>query len=492
MNLLRSVGLAIKAGLLGLLLMVCLSSEYLHRATLLWPFLNRIQGEVFATFQAADVQWLIVICISVYFVGFIWLLRALKPVRHSWRDASLVLSLAFYAIGALAYALRYDQASKSTDTLLLCFGITLVFGFRFWRAVEAKRNKPFNLAVVVSAFTLVLLSIAAVWHPESAQGFQYRGQARGSGPWGNPNTFGMLMGVGFVLATGLVVSGIGKSAVQGPRSTIGKMWQGLKPMLFAVAALLCGVGLIKSYSRGAWVGATVALAYLGWEFMRYQVSGVRCQAGKSADRTAHSIRKRHFALIAVILVGLFVLAFWSFRHTERITARRALSVANVNDFSWRNRMAAWEGGLQMVANRPLLGFGWNQPERVYEHFYRVPKVNESAAVQMNDYFTLGTTLGIPALVCFLVYVGLSLARSSERKTGTSPRPSPQCGEGEARESVERTSILHCSSSIHPDGLRTACRAGAIVLLIGFWFDGGLFKLATGAVFWILLELAREA
>ena len=36
----------------------------------------------------------------------------------------------------------------------------------------------------------------------------------------------------------------------------------------------------------------------------------------------------------------------------------------------------------------------------------------------------------------------------------------------------------------------ACRAGAIVLLVGFWFDGGLFKLATGATFWILLELGQ--
>jgi hypothetical protein len=39
-------------------------------------------------------------------------------------------------------------------------------------------------------------------------------------------------------------------------------------------------------------------------------------------------------------------------------------------------------------------------------------------------------------------------------------------------------------------LQTACRAGAIVLLVGFWFDGGLFELATASPFWILLELGR--
>jgi hypothetical protein len=31
----------------------------------------------------------------------------------------------------------------------------------------------------------------------------------------------------------------------------------------------------------------------------------------------------------------------------------------------------------------------------------------------------------------------------------------------------------------------------VVLLVGFWFDGGLFKLATEATFWILLELGRS-
>jgi hypothetical protein len=29
-----------------------------------------------------------------------------------------------------------------------------------------------------------------------------------------------------------------------------------------------------------------------------------------------------------------------------------------------------------------------------------------------------------------------------------------------------------------------------VLLVGFWFDGGLFELATAATFWVLLELGR--
>jgi hypothetical protein len=42
-----------------------------------------------------------------------------------------------------------------------------------------------------------------------------------------------------------------------------------------------------------------------------------------------------------------------------------------------------------------------------------------------------------------------------------------------------------------NALQAAYRAGAIVLLIGFWFDSGLFYLPTAATFWILIELGRR-
>jgi hypothetical protein len=52
-------------------------------------------------------------------------------------------------------------------------------------------------------------------------------------------------------------------------------------------------------------------------------------------------------------------------------------------------------------------------------------------------------------------------------------------------------IKNRKSEIELNWLQTACRSGAIVLAVGFWFDGGLFKLATASTFWILLELGRE-
>jgi hypothetical protein len=94
-----------------------------------------------------------------------------------------------------------------------------------------------------------------------------------------------------------------------------------------------------------------------------------------------------------------------------------------------------------------------------------PKVIEGSAIEMNDYLMLAATLGIPALACFGIYLWCTLSQN-------------HASSGQ----------LFTFSKL--DWLGVTCRAGAIVLLVGFWFDGGLFKLATTSTFWILLELGN--
>ncbi len=128
----------------------------------------------------------------------------------------------------------------------------------------------------------------------------------------------------------------------------------------------------------------------------------------------------------------------------------------------------------MIAERPWFGFGWNQAEPMYDHYFRTSMIEEGMAIQMNDYLMLGATLGVPALFCFGMYVWLSLTQHVQ-----SPRSKVQ-------------SLLNAECGVRSaEWLKAVCRAGAIVLLVGFWFDGGLFKLATAAPFWILLELGKE-
>ena len=160
--------------------------------------------------------------------------------------------------------------------------------------------------------------------------------------------------------------------------------------------------------------------------------------------------------------------------------RRVFSIGNVNDFSWRNRVSAWQGAGRMMLDRPWLGFGWGQAEESYSQQYRAARLEESAAIQLNDYLTLGISAGVPALICFLAYVALAMTRKQFGRR--SPLPAALSTGNDGVHGVTRPTIN--------SQLSTPAAAGALVLLVGFWFDGGLFKLPTAAVFWMLLELAR--
>jgi hypothetical protein len=180
-------------------------------------------------------------------------------------------------------------------------------------------------------------------------------------------------------------------------------------------------------------------------------------------------RLKHNGLIFVIMiVATGVVCLWQARHSEWHPARRAFSALKSVDFSSRNRMDAWRGDLQIMAEHPWFGTDWNRPERLYDQYYLSPKLTEWAAIQMNDYLFLGAVVGVPALLCLAGYFWLSL--SGWRQFHFTDAPLQDC---------------------QLDWLKTTCRAGAIVLLIGFWFDGGLFRFSTGATFWILLEMGRE-
>jgi hypothetical protein len=509
--------------------------------------LGPVLAEITAVLADPGTQWMVFVWAGIYFLAFVILRMRLAGRRRMGTrcNASLpgeVWLSGLLAVAALAYAFDYAQAVRSTQALTLIGAAMIGKGAGLWEGRRKKeecrkggggslKSKVQSLkspgGTVVGVF-IILLTGAAVWQAEPGRLFQYRGQGRWTGPWDNPNTFGMLMGVGLILAVGRLVQsrmnadcgvrsaecdakaeGRMKNAEGGgerPTSNIQHrtsnwgLW--VRAGLFGVAAGVMGVGLVKSYSRGAWVGTAVACIYLGWQAGRFSVieaidRGIREMRGKGASQAGVNapvvpllprvLRIPRFMLgggrlaLATVVVSIGILGFWNLRHFEGPIARRAVSVANANDFSWRNRVAAWDGALQMMAERPWFGFGWNQPERVYDQFYRPSRVPEGAAIQLNDYLILGTTLGIPALACFVLYVLLAFIPQPAPEPAPPPSASPG-PEFRTPHSAFRTQLTLDYSAV--------CRAAAVVLLVAFWFDGGLFKLATAAPFWILLELGR--
>jgi O-antigen ligase len=346
--------------------------------------------------------------------------------------------------------------------------------------------------------------------------FFYRGQQRWTGPWDNPNLFGLMMGVGLTLALGLFIQRLTSRGQSRSNADCGLQSAESLPInsqpsainyfhrltslvirhaslpLLLGAAGLCGYGLLKSYSRGAWLGTALGLGFLVWKFFNHETH----QTHENPTRKKLSIfnlqrsTRRLWPPIAVLLISVLVISFWQFRHTESPLARRFFSVGNVNDFSWRNRVAAWEGAGRMMLAKPLVGFGWGKAEEVYSKQYRAAKLEESAAIQLNDYLMLGISAGVPTLGCLLIYLGLVLLRNAECGVwngGSVAVVGLQASDLRLQTSATVQSLV----TRHPS-LPTICLAAAIVGMVGFWFDGGLFKLPTAVVFWVLLELARRA
>ena len=462
--------------------------------------IGSILRELPVIFRDPGTQWMVFLCVAVNLLTFLLLQCRINGLSF-WHAANPNLWLTgMLLLGTLVYAFNYSAAAQSTQGLILLAGTTLGQGLALCSEGNAYKKK--NWIYLIIATLLLLLSFSLLEHTNagSVQN-QYRGQLRWVGPWDNPNIYGLLMGVGIVLAIGMAVSSF---KFQVFRESIAGSWKsGVKGyaviVVCLIAAILMGRGLLHSYSRGAWLAASCGLAYLVNRVFSFQFSQASPQASvfallrrdKPPRRAVFSQwLRRNAPVLAIIVLSLCALAFWQFRQTDRIIARRAISIGNMNDFSWRNRFSAWEGALQITAEHPALGAGWNQPEVLYENYYSLPKVDESAAIQLNDYLMLGATLGVPALICFGAYLCLSLTRS---RFGVPPLggPTPKPRErGTPNEDCSQTS--HSDFGLFtPDFLPVVCRAGAIVLLVGFWFDGGLFGLPTAATFWILLELGAS-
>ncbi len=377
------------------------------------------------------------------------------------------------ALVLLRYAVDYANAAKSLQVVVLLTGIVMGKGVALWTAWP---KRPLTLSLSPSEGERVsagrvrgtlcilafLLAASALWQPEMGMEFHYHGVRRWEGVWENPNTYGLLMGVGLVLALGLLVA---SSKFQVPGEREGFMQLATRHMsriALLVAAGLCGFGLLKSYSRGSWLGTACALAALLFQLVKFQVpSGV-------AGRMAVMLRRNWFPS-SILLLAILVICFWQFRHTESPLVRRVFSAGNVNDFSWRNRVSAWQGAARMMWDKPLAGFGWGRAEDAYHRDYHAARLEETAAIQLNDYLMLGISVGAPALLCLLTYISLVGYQTLRRPFGDSQEP----------------------STFYQQPAITAA-VGVMVFLVGFWFEGGLFKLPTTVVFWVLLELARSS
>lgn len=430
----------LKAELLALLLAVSLYGG----SVFVWP------GSTFSQagrlFDAKN-QWLMmlgVVTLLSVAVLFRWRFkqRSFKGELHA--DIFL-LACTLFGVGASIF--QFETMARSPQVIVWLWGMAMgqvVLGLCY-SSREGRQESEYCGFLHMFAFVAVLcfLSAGSMVNLSLPIDYYYRDHVRWSGAWDNPNQFGLLMGTGLVLSTGMLAFFM---------RTL-RAFQGLGNIVFAmgclVGMLLLARGLLHSYSRGSWFGVIFGLSYL--------VINGRYVTGRWRWRGS-------IIPLVVIVISIMVLAYWQFGQTQNVLLRRFFSVSNGNDFSRGNRIEAMKGALQMMGERPWGGFGWSRAEDSYEYYYLSTKVFNGQAFEMNNYFMMGASVGIPAMLCFGMYLWQVFKLSARRKSD--------------------------AESQKVEWFQVTGRAATLVLVVGFWFDGGLFQLATTSTFWILLELGN--
>ena len=461
----------------------------------LFGYVLNSQNGIFNEFQGALIQEqkMLLVCLSVWFITFVFLAFSRKDVP--------LIGLLLIAIAA--FFISQSAARPTLDAIILLAGVTLGRGTQFLLNAECGvqsaenrtefRTSNFELRIFLVGLVM-LLAFASWWHLDVAHQF-YPG-TRWTGLCYNPNDYGMLMGAGVTLTIGLLAERLkakgkrpksAESAGENVTGTAGLLAEKLKAetlkaeigkrkpaviksalrtphsALLLVAAGMMAVGLFFSYSRGAWLGTAIGLLYLAKAHGKFKW------------------RSRKFLLFSAFCFLILIFGVCFLWNNTSDNAPWFLKRMDLSRASAQHRVSAWRGAVQMMWDHPF-GIGWNNAVQTYEKNYSPPE-GGAAAINTNDYLMLGTQLGFPGLLCFVAYVGLCF-----RKVGRASRLSSEARQREHITDVASASPMRAGET--PD-LLYACRAGALTMLVAFWFDGGLFKLATAAVFWVLLELGSS-
>lgn len=337
-----------------------------------------------------------------------------------------VFLISLLAIVCIRYIMAVDLNTHPIGPMILLSSLIIAklsfFILRVYPVREVgsmadinSNREALDLDVTFLGGFVILLAFSSCWQVKLSHGIY--SMPRWIGLWGNPNTYGMLMGAGTMLAIGLLAQ-------------IPSLSGNSRFITLLISVLVMGVGLILSYSRGAWLGVLVGLLYF-----------------------ANAFRKVKWRYVVPGIIAFFGV-IWCFWKATPDSAPWYIKRMDFSRPSAQHRVAAWKAGFEIMRDHPF-GVGWDRTVELYQQNYSPPE-DGALAITTNDYLMLGTQLGIPALLCFLIYVAFCFQKLE----------------------IQGSELR----------IKTACRAAALSILVAFWFDGGLFRLPTAVVFWILLEL----
>lgn len=235
-----------------------------------------------------------------------------------------------------------------------------------------KMEKAFRAIVVL----LGLIALYAIFqhftgidyirgHREPVSKFYFEGgfTYRARGMWGHPVTFGHSMTLSLMMLLGFSIA----------------MPKGKWKYIACASTTACGLALLWSYTRGAWIGAAAAVfvmsLYLG--------------------------RK---VAIASILSGVILIgggAAFNEKFRDRLT-----SIVSLTNQSNTERLDVWRANIAMFKDNPVLGVGYGVNEEIIGDYYtKLGITQEFGGHAHNNYLQFLSGTG---LLGFAAYTAFSL------------------------------------------------------------------------------------
>jgi len=244
--------------------------------------------------------------------------------RLTWREYLLAAFIVFVGLG-LFYSPHPDVVRKGLMQVITA-------SILYFLLLHAVRSK-FDFKIFASAFIAggVLTTLVGIVHYFS------NGQA-GTPTWGNPNIFGAFLQIPVALTLCVIVFHI-------------KRWRVLAVVVPVFLFLLLGVYL--SQSRGAWLGCAVIVIVVGL------LGG-----------------KRGLLVTSLIVVlGILVLLIFPTERVKRLGLSKLFSTTD-NSLSGRYSKV-WPASGRIIGERPLIGYGLNTYNKVYEDQQGIEKPDYS-------------------------------------------------------------------------------------------------------------------
>lgn len=443
--------------------------------------LTQARGMAIEIVLHKNLQILLVCALFMNQIWFLWA-RGFAGSAYSRRKPDAIDVCAFImALLSVSYYLRdWGASPASGNQPLLYFGIEqctnvpvfmggmLVF-YAFRLIAPSQAGFQLRFALEIAYGLIAFLACASLLHNGAADHFQYRGVDRALGPWVNPNTFGVLMGIGLIVALALLIRCF--TTLRPAHDAKARLFSAYLAAFFVGAMLVFINGLMRSLSRGAFLATAAGTAYLLWNARGKCPSPMKnCLQARLPSSTTSAaslllfLKRGKWLVISVCF--LCVILVCQLNDSENNVLRRLLSAGNANDFSWRNRILAVKGALQILADHSLIGSGWPGATSQFEHYYMPARLADHWSIILNDFLTLGIALGIPGLALFIGLISNSWnAFNSSRQRSQFP--------------------------MKDEVVQISFRAALISFLVAFFLDGGLFKLALGVPFWMLLGCAAK-